>query len=106
MPQRAEVAVDLPTQPAGDGALTLTRGGLALVLASVRTSPGLAAQVAAFLGVGLLELDALCLGRLHQLCPCHIQHLGVGGIGDLTNEHKKTNGCCWLIKQLLSTSSE
>jgi hypothetical protein len=80
--QRAELAVDLPAQAADDGALALECLAHALVLLGMGVAPSLAAQVAAFLGQGLLELDALVLGGSHQLSPRGLQHLGIRGVGD------------------------
>ncbi len=80
--QRAELAVDLPAQAAHVGALALERLAHALLLLGMRVPPSLAAQVAAFLGEGLLQFGPLVLGGRHQLGPCGLQHLGICGVGN------------------------
>lgn len=45
-------------------------------------APGLAAQLLAFLGKGLLERNAGILGCSHQLDPCDLQQPAVRRVGD------------------------
>jgi len=62
------------------GALALDGAAHALELARVGIAPGLAAQLLAFLGKGLLQVDAGTLGCFDQLDPGCLQQAAVGGV--------------------------
>ena len=81
-PDGAGFAVNLALQSADDGALALDGAAHALELAGMGVAPGLAPQLLALFGEGLLELDAGVFGSLHQLGACRLQQAAVGGVGN------------------------
>ena len=80
--QGAHLAAHFTLQAAHDGALALDHFAHALVLTGVGVAARFVAQQLALFGVGLLELNALGLGRLDQFGACRAEQLAVGGVGN------------------------
>jgi hypothetical protein len=68
-------------QLAHDGVLALDHLAHAPELASNGVALSFVAQQLALFGVGLLELDAFCLGRFDQFEASGLQQLAAGGVG-------------------------
>ena len=69
--QRRQTRLDCALQPAHDRALAPDHTAHLLERARVRAAPCLEPQVRPFLGVGLLECDALVTGELQQAILLH-----------------------------------
>lgn len=78
--ERAHLATHFALQPPDDGALAFDHFAHAFELEGMGIAPSLVAQKLAFLGVGLLELNAIGFGHLDQLGPGGLQQLAIGGV--------------------------
>ena len=88
LPHGTGLALDLALQAPHDGALAFDGPAHALELAGMGVAPGLAAELLAFLGKGLLEIDSDLLGGLDQLHTCRLQQAAVGGVGNCLVLHR------------------
>lgn len=76
------LAPDLTLQPGNDGALALDGTTHTPKLACMCITPGLAAQLCAFLGKSLFQCQSGVLGHFNQFGTCRLQQSTVGGVGN------------------------
>jgi hypothetical protein len=80
--QRVHLSRDLTLQAAQDCALTFEHFAHLFELSCVCITTSLVAQKLAFLGIGLLEVNAMCLGSFNQFDASRLQQFAVCGVGN------------------------
>jgi len=78
--EHAHLAVHFPLQPTDDGALAFDDFAHPSKLTGMGIATRLETKLTSFLGIGLLELNAMGLGRIDHLGSGCLQKLAVGGM--------------------------